>query len=106
MGLLEEKINELSVLEQSIQQFASQKKNFQVQLVEVESALKEINEDSFKIIGNFMFRKNQQDLKEELQEKRNLLNVRIKSFEKHEKETETKFKELQSQVLKELSKKK
>ncbi len=104
---IQEKINNLSVMEQGLQQILNQKKNFQSQLLEVESALKEINSDEcYKIIGNFMFKKDSQEIKKDLEEKRDLLNVRIKSFEKQEEESEKNFKSLQDEVLKELSKNK
>ena len=104
---VQQKINDLSVMEQSIQQLVNQKKNFQSQLVEIESALSELGEgDSFKIIGNFMFKKSSSDLRVELEEKRDLLNIRIKSFDKQEDEAQIKFKNLQNEVLKELSDKK
>lgn len=106
MGDVEQKINDLSVMEQSIQHLLNQKQSFQNQLLEIETALKEINQDSsYKIIGNFMFKKDPEDLKKELEEKQGLLKVRIKSFDAQEVETEKKFKKLQEEVLKELSKK-
>ena len=107
MSVLEEKISNLSVMEQSVQQLLGQKKNFQSELLEVESALKELSgDDSFKIVGNFMFKRSSDSLRKELEEKKGLLGVRIKSLEKQEAELEAKFKELQSQVMNELSKKK
>ena len=106
MGDIEQKINNLSMMEQSIQQMTVQKNNFQSQLLEVQSALKELEGgDSYKIIGNFMFKKDSSELKKELGEKEQLLNARIKSFEKQEEEAEKKFKDLQQEVMQELSKK-
>lgn len=106
MGEIEQKINDLSVMEQSVQQIINQKQSFQNQLLEVESALNELNSElSYKIIGNFMFKKNREELKKELEEKQGLLKARIKSFDVQESEAEKKFKKLQEDVLKELSKK-
>jgi len=102
---IEEKINNLSMMEQSLAQLINQKKTFQHQLLEIESAQSEITEDSYKIIGNFMFKKNKEELKKELKEKEILLKARIKSFELQEEKTEKKFKELQDAILKELSSK-
>jgi len=103
---IEEKINNLTMMEQSLSQMISQKKTFQSQLLEIESARTEIKEDAYKIIGNFMFKKNKKELREELEEKKKLLQARIKSFEVQEEKAEKKFKELQEEVLKELSNKK
>ena len=106
MSDLNQKINDLSVMEQSVQHLLSQKKNFQSELLEVESALKELSgDDSFKIIGNFMFKKSADSLRAELEERKGLLSARIKSFEKQESELESRFKDLQSEVMSELSKK-
>ncbi len=102
---INEKINNLSSIEQSLQHMANQKKNFQTQLLETDTALNEISDESFKIIGNFMFKKNAAQIKEELEEKKELLNIRIRSFEKEEKEIEQKFKTLQEEVMADLSKK-
>ena len=102
---VEDKINKLSLLEQNLQHVVNQKKNFQNQLFEVDSALDELGSDSYKIIGNFMFKKSSDDIKSELVEKKNLLNIRIKSFEKEEREVESKFKVLQEEVISALSEK-
>lgn len=106
MVTTEEKINNLSVMEQSLQQLINQKKNFQNQLLELDSALNEISTETYKIIGNFMFKKNSEDLKKELIEKKELLKARIKSYDRQEEDVEKKFKELQDQVLEELETKK
>lgn len=107
MSEMEQKINDLSLMEQNIQQITNQKKNFQNQLVEIQSAKGELNsEEAYKIIGNFMFKKNSKDIKEELSEQEELLKARIKSFEIQEQEIEKKFKKMQEDLLKELSKKK
>jgi prefoldin beta subunit len=102
---VDDKINKLSLFEQNLQHVINQKKNFQDQLFEVNSALDELGSVSYKIIGNFMFKKSSDDIKSELVEKKNLLNIRIKSFEKQEKEVESKFKELQEEVIIALSEK-
>ena len=106
METTEEKINKLSIMEQSLQQIMNQKKNFQSQLMEADSALNELGAETYKIIGNFMFKKNSEELKQELTEKKELLKARIKSYDKQEEETEKKFKELQKDVLEELENKK
>lgn len=103
---INDKINNLSTLEQSLQHITNQKKSFQNQLIETESALNELGEETFKIIGNFMFKKDSSQIKNELEEKKDLLNIRIKSFEKEELEIEKKFKTLQEEVMSQLSKNK
>lgn len=106
MNETEQKINDLSLMEQRIQQIINQKKTFQNQIIEIESAKKEINSDeTYKIIGNFMFKIKSETIKQELEEKEKLLQARVKSYEKQEKEIETKFKKIQEELMRELSKK-
>lgn len=106
MGNIDEKINTLTMMEQSISEMTEQKKKFQTQLIEIESAINELEQEkeTYKIIGNFMFKKEPKKLKEELTEKKDLLKIRIKSFEKQEKEAEKQFKELQQEIMEKLKK--
>ena len=55
---VQEKVNNLSMLEQNAQQMAAQRQNFQTQLLEVESAIEEISnsKETYKIIGNIMIK--------------------------------------------------
>ena len=52
----EKKINQLQMLEQSMQNLLMQKQQFQLQQVEIESALKELENvnEAYKIVGNIM----------------------------------------------------
>ncbi|MFP4403623.1 MAG: prefoldin subunit [Nanoarchaeota archaeon] len=96
------KIESLQILEQNIQQYSTQKQQFQMQLVEVESALSEISnskKETFKIIGNIMVSSNQEDLKKELLSKQEMLKLRIESFEKHEEKLRKQAKDLQQEIL-------
>ena len=104
----QEKISELQLSEQNLQSFLMQKQNFQTQLVEVESAITEIekSKESFKIIGNIMVKAEKKDLKKELEEKRDLLGLRIKNIEKQEGKIKEKASKLQEEVMKEMKGKK
>lgn len=98
---IQEKINQLSMLEQNMQNFSLQKQQFQSQLMEIESAEKEIEgaKESFKIIGSIMVSMDKEHLKKELKEKRETLQVRIESFEKQENKLKEKAESLQKEVL-------
>jgi len=52
----EKKLNQLQLVEQSMQNLLMQKQQFQLQQVEIESALKELEnvDEAYKIIGNIM----------------------------------------------------
>ena len=52
----EQKIGQLQMFEQSMQNLLMQKQQFQLQQVEIESALKELEKvnEAYKIVGNIM----------------------------------------------------
>jgi prefoldin beta subunit len=97
----EQKIAQLQLMEQNLQNFLMQRQQFQAQLIEVESALKEIenSKDAYKIIGNIMVNTKKEDLKKDLEEKKGILELRIKSLEKQEKEIKEKASKTQAEVL-------
>lgn len=102
----QEKISQLQILEQSMQNFMVQKQQFQQQLVEINSALKELKEaeQSYKIIGNVMVSAKKEDLTKDLEEKKKMLELRISTIEKQEKQIKEKASNMQEQVLKNLKK--
>ena len=102
----EQKISQLQMFEQSLQSFLGQKQQFQIQLVEVESALNELNgtDKAFKIIGNIMVESDKSELKADLQSKREMLEMRIKTMEKQELQVREKASKLQSEILKKIKK--
>lgn len=103
---MSEKINQIQLMEQNLQQILNQKQQFQGQLVEIDSALDELakSEDAYKIIGNIMVKVPKNDLTDELKEKKERVEVRIKSIEKQEAMIKTKSEELRKQVLDDMSK--
>ncbi len=98
----EEKINRLQLLEQSRQTINLQKQNFQMKLMETESALKEIekSDENYRIIGTIMVKKDKEGLKKELEEEKEKLNLRIKNLEKQEETIRSRMKQLQEEILK------
>ena len=102
----QDKIQKLQMIEQGMQNFLMQKQQIQSQLVEVESALKEIEntEESYKIVGNIMVKTDKETLKKDLTAKKEVLDLRIKSVEKQEKEMKDKADSMQSEVMNNLKK--
>ena len=96
-----ERVNQLQIAEQTMQTYLQQKQNFQTQQLEVESALKELENttDSYKIIGNIMVKSSKDDLVKELDSKLEMLSVRIKAIEKQEEKLKEKTEELQKEIL-------
>lgn len=95
----------LMQLEQSIEQFSIQKKRFQSQLIETESALDAIKGESeaYKMIGNLMIKQSSTELSKELKEKKETLKVRINTLEKQEEKIRAEVKEVQNELLKKMS---
>jgi len=100
----EEKIGRMQLLEQNMQNLMMQKQQFQSQLVEVTSAMEELEstEQAYKIIGNIMVLSKKDDLKKDLESKREMVELRIKAIEKQESDMKDKAKDLQQEVLKEM----
>ena len=100
----EKKINQLQMLEQGMQNLLMQKQQFQLQQVEIESALKELEnvEQAYKIVGNIMVLSKKADLNSDLNSKIEIVGLRIKSIEKQETQLRDKASKLQSEVMKEM----
>ncbi|MBI2655745.1 prefoldin subunit beta [Candidatus Woesearchaeota archaeon] len=102
----EQKIGQLQMYEQSMQSFLGQKQQFQVQLVEIDSALSELQNTSkaYKIVGNIMVEADKDELKTDLQSKKEMLELRIRTMEKQEAQVREKASKLQSEILKKIKK--
>ena len=102
----EQKIGQLQMYEQSMQSFLGQKQQFQVQLVEIDSALSELQNTNkaYKIVGNIMVESDKDELKADLQSKKEMLELRIKTMERQEAQVREKASKLQSEILKKIKK--
>ena len=90
----------------SHQNISAQKQQFQNQLTELNSALEEMDSSNkvYKIVGNIMVASEKPDLKKELEEKKDFLSLRIKSFEKQEKKLRENAEQLQKSVMENMKK--
>jgi prefoldin beta subunit len=98
----QEKLQEMQMAEQSLQQMLMQKQAFQMEFNETEAALEELTkagDDVFKIIGQLMIKTDKKKTQEELENKKKLIDLRIKSFEKQEKTFTEKLESLREEVL-------
>ena len=79
-----EKVEQLQMYEQSVNNLLLQKQQLQAQVAEMNSALKELESTSnaYKIIGNIMVSAKKEDLKKDLEAKQNAASVRLKALEK------------------------
>ncbi|MFH1505404.1 MAG: prefoldin subunit beta [archaeon] len=104
----EEQIGQLQMMEQNITNIMAQKQQFQSQLMEVETALEEMKSSQkvYKIVGNVMVARKKEDVKKELDEKKEMFNIRIKALDKQEKDVREKAEEIQKKVLASMKKEK
>jgi len=103
---MNEKINELSVIEQNLTTLNLQRQQLQVQVSEIESALKELGKTNkaYRIIGNVMIEKDKEKLIEELKNEKELIELRLKAFKNQEENLKKKAEDLQKEILKEIKK--
>jgi len=102
----QEKITQLQNLEQNINTLIAQKQQFQSQNMEIDNALSQIDdtEKVFRIIGNIMVASSKENVKKDLNEKKELVELRLKTIEKQEDKLRSKAGDIQSEVMKEMKK--
>lgn len=101
----EQKVQQLQLMEQNIQSIMTQKQQFQAQLLEVDNASAEIKlskGNAYKLVGNIMVLSDKETLSKDLESKKEILNVRIKSLKKQEDGIKEKAEKLQAEVMTEL----
>lgn len=100
----EEKIKQLQLAEQSLQALLGQKQGLQIQLLEMESALKELGKtaEAYRIIGNVMVLAEKQDLQAELSSRKETIELRVKSIDRQESATRDKAAAMQKEVMEEM----
>ncbi len=103
----DQKIQEMQLIEQNLQNLLLQKQAFQMELSETESALKEIEnsgDEVFKIIGQLMIKTDKLKMKEELSNKEKILNLRTKTIEKQESSLLEQIDKIREEVMKSVEK--
>ena len=79
-----------------------QKEQFLAQLKEIENAYNELKntkeKEVYKIAGNIMVLKSKEELEKELRSAKEVINLRVKSLEKQEKQLRDKLAELQQKL--------
>ncbi|MBI4448689.1 prefoldin subunit beta [Candidatus Woesearchaeota archaeon] len=100
----QEQIQQLQMHEQNMQQLLMQRQQFGAQAIEFESALKELEttKTAYKIIGNIMVLSDKDELRKELSERKELLDLRLRSLEKQEEQLRNKAGLLKEQIMKHL----
>ena len=95
-----ETISRLQIMEQNLQALGMQKQQFSTQLFEIDSALKELDktETAYKIVGNIMVSANKDTLQKELTQKKEIIELRIKTLEKQETQISDKLKKCKKKL--------
>jgi len=99
----ENKIQELQILEQTMQNVLIQKQSFQIELAETQGALEELEkteDEVYKIIGQLMLKTEKAKTMAELEEKKKMFELRIKTFENQEKNIVEKIEKIRENMLK------
>ena|SRR3989344_865125 len=101
-----EKVNQLQLTQQNLQSVVAQKQQLESQVTELDSALKEITtaRESFKIIGKIMVSTSKDLLKKELEQKREIISIRLKNFTRQEELLIKNIEELQQEVMRDAPK--
>jgi prefoldin beta subunit len=98
---MQEKIGQVQLIQQNLENFSNQRQQFQMQETEIETALLEISSSgqNYKIIGNIMVLADRDKLRKDLEEKKEMLTIRISNIEKQEEKLKVKAEEIQKELL-------
>ncbi len=98
-----QEIQEMQMLEQGLQNILLQKQAFQMEQAETESALKELEnsgEEVFKIIGQIMIKSEKIKIKDELSDKKKIIDLRLKTMEKQEASLLSQLEKVRDEIIK------
>lgn len=98
MGL---KIQEIQALEQTLQSIIMQKQAFMLELEETEKAisqLKDSGDEVYKLIGQLLLKSDKTKTLEDLEKKKEILDLRIKNLEKQEDSFNNKMEKLRDEI--------
>ncbi len=100
----DEKIRQLQMMEQGLQQILLQKQALQSQLMELDSALKGLkgSAEAYRIIGNVMVLSAKDGLEKDLLSKKETAELRIETLSRQESSTREKASKLQKEIVGEM----
>lgn len=101
----QEQIQQLQLLQQRAQIFATQKQQYQLQLTEIDTAIKEIQgtkKPVYKMVGGLLVEKKLNEVKKELSVIQQELQIKIKNLEKQEGTIRKKLADVQRDVAKKI----
>jgi len=97
MELSEEKQRELLALQQQYQALIVEIETLKLKNKEIEEVLEELNKsnknEAYKLVGNVLIKKTKEEILKELNDEKEIIEVRLKSLEKNKQKIEEKLKE-------------
>ena len=96
------KVQSLQLIEQSFQSLLMQKQTFQIEINETKTALDEVSKSNgtvFRVLGQVMVKADSNELKKELKEKNDILNLRMKSIEKQELSLREEIERIRAEIM-------
>ncbi len=99
---LMKKFQELQLLQQNLQAVVMEEQILRQNLVELEDAISELETSEgkvFKLIGEIFVEKNKEDLLNELNNKKELLEIKLESLEKQKKKLQENLEKLQKELM-------
>lgn len=100
---IQNQLAQLQQLQQQAQAVIAQKAQIEGLIREIDAALKELERSSddavvYKSVGELLFRADRQKLLEELKERRDMMDLRLKTMTKQEERIQSRFSQLQDQL--------
>ncbi|MBS3123037.1 prefoldin subunit [Candidatus Woesearchaeota archaeon] len=101
-------ISQLQLLQQNLQTISMQRQQFESQLVELDSALSELNKSpqAYKVVGRIMIASSAEELKKSLVEEKEITQLRINNLLKQEESIQKTMEDKRERALAELKKNK
>lgn len=102
------KVSQLQLLQQNLQNILLQKQQVESSLVELASAYEQLQatEKAYKIIGKIMLAAPREDLLQEIKQKKEIAEIRLKNVSLQEENIKRKVESVQQEAVQELKSKK
>ncbi|MBT4936273.1 prefoldin subunit beta [Candidatus Woesearchaeota archaeon] len=99
--------NQLQIIKQNIESLLLQRQQLESQLTELTSALTELSEtsQSYKIIGKIMVASSKDTLRKDIEQKKEVIEIRIKNIIQQEEKLKQNMDTIQKEAVKEFQEK-
>jgi len=99
-----DKVTQLQVLQQSLQNIILQKQQFESELIELDSACTELEktDKAYRIVGKIMISTPKEELLKELEDKKEVVKIRLSNISKQEETMKNNIDNIQKEVVAEM----